>query len=301
MTLSDRSRAARRLAAALEPCIGQVYFAPEAHAAYVELGFAPSPASFGGLAMPDGAAYFTSRGSLMGQVSPTVVAAAFAVFNPAAVVPAVTYGWSLTDADTIRARRRASAVAQLARVLPDVPAGAVSKTADLLDRAVSPLTPEGRPLFSGARDHLDEAGDNRWARLFALGDALREYRGDCHTAAWVSAGVGAPEIGLVSEAYMGLPPRTYSRSRAWSEAEFDAAADRARSRGWLDGDGALTPAGREAREAIEVTTDDQLAPALDALDNGRLDDLVAQLQPWGEAMRAAHGYPGGPADLWPNR
>ena len=116
MALSTESKQARRLAAALEPCIGQVYFAPEAHAAYEQLGFAASPASFDGLAMPDGAAYFTSRGSLMGKVSPSVVAAAFAVFNPEAVVPAVAYGWSLTDdahdsCPPPRGRRRATRAA----------------------------------------------------------------------------------------------------------------------------------------------------------------------------------------------
>ena len=35
------------------------------------------------VAMPDGPAYFTSRGSLLGQVEPHVVAAAFGVFKPA--------------------------------------------------------------------------------------------------------------------------------------------------------------------------------------------------------------------------
>src|SRR4051812_4362885 len=117
MELSPASRRARQLAAALEPCIGQVYFAPEAHAAYEALGFGPSPGSPGGLALPDGAAYFTSRGSLMGRVSPRVVAAAFGVFNPEAVVPAVTFGWTRTDDATIRARRREAGAAQLGRVL----------------------------------------------------------------------------------------------------------------------------------------------------------------------------------------
>jgi hypothetical protein len=301
MTLSTQSRQARRIAAALEPCIGQVYFAPEAHAAYESLGFAPSPASFGGLAMPDGAAYFTSRGSLMGHVAPRVVAAAFAVFNPAAVVPAVTYGWSLTDDATIRACRREAAAVQLARVLSDIDEARPRAAADLLERAVTPLTPEGRALFGGARDRLGEGGDDDvWLRFFELGDALREYRGDCHTAAWVSAGVSAPEISLLSEAYMGLPPRTYARSRAWSEEEFDAALAASQERGWLDGDGALTERGREAREAIEVATDAQLAPALAALGD-QVDELVETMLPWGEAIRAAHGYPGGPGDLWPNR
>ena len=35
-----------------------------------------------GVALPDGPAYFTSRGSVMGQVPGELVAAAFAVFNP---------------------------------------------------------------------------------------------------------------------------------------------------------------------------------------------------------------------------
>ena len=37
--------------------------------------------------MPDGIAYFTSRGSALGQVPGEVVAATFGVFNPDVVVP----------------------------------------------------------------------------------------------------------------------------------------------------------------------------------------------------------------------
>src|SRR6476659_8122492 len=91
--VSDR---ARRLANALEPVVGQVYFSPECHEEYVALGFNPSPADIDGVAMPDGPAYFTSRGSLMGQVPGELVASAFAVVNPAIVVPLVQMGWTLT-------------------------------------------------------------------------------------------------------------------------------------------------------------------------------------------------------------
>src|SRR5436190_13109422 len=110
-------RQSRTLAARLEPVIGQVFFSPECHEAYTKLGFAPSPGSFGnGVAAPDGPAYFTSRGSLLGQVAPHVVAAAFGVFKPEIVALGVQFGWSLTDAPTIFAARRAGAVAQLNRV-----------------------------------------------------------------------------------------------------------------------------------------------------------------------------------------
>ena len=294
----DRTRlssVARRLAARLEPVIGQVYFAPECHAAYEALGFAPSPGTFRGVAAPDGPAYFTSRGSLMGQVQPDVVAAAFGVFNPAVVAPAVAFGWTLTDADTIFAARRAGAVAQLERVLGGATAD-VRRAGDLLARAVEVLRPEGRPLFAGLRSRWDDPAG--WTRLFHLGDMLREHRGDAHVAAWTAAGLDAVEIGLLTEAYIGLPPRTYVRTRAWDDAALDAAAERLGRRGWLDG-ARLTEQGQAAREHIELTTDQALAPAIVALGDDA-DELLARLEPWGAAVRDAGGYIGGPIDLWPS-
>jgi hypothetical protein len=295
--MTDLSSRARTLAAHLEPCIGQVFFAPECHASYEKLGFSPSPANLNGVAMPDGAAYFTSRGSLMGQVAPHVVAAAFAVFNPAAVVPAVQFGWSLTDAPTIFEARRRGAVGQLRRIVGDAPDGLAAAT-ELLERAATPLREEGRPLFSGLRTQWDDPSDP-WTRFFHLGDMLREYRGDSHTAAWISAGFDATEIGLLTELYIGLPLRTYSRTRAWSDEQFDAATERLTARGLMAGDG-FTDQGRAEREAIEVATDRQLALAIDALGDD-LDALVNTVEPWGAAVRAAGGYIGGAGDLWPNR
>ncbi len=292
-------RRARSLAATLEPVIGQVFFSPECHAAYEGLGFAPSPGSFGnGVAAPDGAAYFTSRGSLLGQVEPEVVASAFGVFKPAAVVAGVRLGWGLTDAPVIFAARRAGAVAQLERVCG--PAGPeVERAAAALERAVAPLAEPGRPLFSGLRAQWDEPSDP-WTRLFHLGDMLREYRGDAHVCAWSTAEVDAVEIGLLTEAYMGLPLRTYIRTRGWNDAELDAAVGRLREREWFDDAETLTELGRKEREAMERATDRAMRPAIDALADD-VGSVVEQLRPWGDAMRAAGGYVGGPVDLWPDR
>jgi hypothetical protein len=287
------SSRARLLGSVLEPVAGQVYFSAECHAGYAELGFAGSPGEFNGVPGPDGPAYFTSRGSVMGQVPGEVVAAAFAVFNPAAVIPSVTYGWSLTDAPTICAARDRGAIGQLRRILGDEPVG-LTRASELLQRAVEPLRPEGRPLYSGLRSL--GLPDDPIGTMWRLTDLLREYRGDCHTAAWISAGFDATEIGLLSELYWGLPMRSYSRTRAWSTADFDAAEARLAAGGLVAG-GGLTDAGRAAREAIEVATDRQMAGALAALGDD-LDELVAILTPWGQAIRAAHGYPAaGPHDL----
>jgi hypothetical protein len=293
-----RGSATRKLAMALEPVAGQVYFSPECHAAYAALGFSPSPGALpNGVQFPDGAAYFTSRGSVMGQVPGEVVAAAFAVFNPEAVVPAVEFGWSKVDAATICAARTKGAVDQLVRVLGPAPEGLAEAT-DLLARAVEPLRPEGKPLFAGLRSlglPGDPVGD-----MWRLADQLREYRGDAHTAAWTSAGLDATEVGLLTELYWGLPLRSYIRTRAWTDEQLAAAEDRLAKRGFVV-DGAFTAEGRALRESVEVVTDGQCAVILDAL-GASLDDLLAILGPWGDAIRAAAGYPPqGPHDLAPVR
>ena len=273
--------------------VGQVYFSPECHANYAALGFSPSPAANNGVALPDGPAYFTSRGSVMGQVPGEVVAAAFAVFNPAAVVPAVRRGWTITDAATICQARDDGAIAQLERILGAEPAG-VERARDLLARAVEPLRPEGRPLYAGVRSL--PLPPTALGAVWRYGDLLREYRGDSHTAAWISQGVDATEIGLLSELYWGLPMRSYSRTRAWSDEQFEAAHQRLRSRGLVDQVG-FTTAGRELREAIEAHTDQQMVTSMRALGSG-LDELLALLTPWGEAIRDSFGYPAsGPHDL----
>jgi hypothetical protein len=294
MSDDEVSKKARALAGALEPVAGQVYFSPECHEAYARLGFAGSPGRFAGdVAAPDGPAYFCSRGSVMGQVPGEVVAAAFAVFNPAVVVRSVVHGWSLTDAATICDARTEGAVAQLRRVLGDRPAG-LDRANDLLARAVEPLHPEGRPLYAGVAS-LGLPGEplaDTWRRA----DMLREYRGDSHTSAWTAAGLDATEIGLLTELYWGLPLRTYIRTRAWTDAELDAAEARLTDRG-LVADGQLTPAGRTEREAVERATDHQCRPVVDGLGDD-FDELLGILVPWGETIRAAHGYPAsGPHDL----
>ncbi len=283
---------------ALEPVAGQVYFSPECHAAYAELGFAPSPGSLaGGVQLPDGPAYFTSRGSVMGQVPGEVVAAAFAVFNPEAVVPAVEFGWSKVDAPSICAARTRGAVGQLVRILGPEPAG-MGRATELLADAVAPLRPEGKPLFAGLRSLGLPGGP--MSDMWRLADMLREFRGDAHTAAWTSAGLDATEVGLLTELYWGLPMRTYVRTRAWSAEQLDNAEGRLSDRGLVSGS-ALTEAGRTLRESIEVATDAQCEPALVALGED-LDELIGVLAPWGQAIRDAGGYPPqGPHDLAPAR
>jgi hypothetical protein len=276
---------ARRLRDALEPVTGQVYFSPECHANYQKLGFNGSPAELNGVAMPDGPAYFTSRGSVMGQVPGHVVASAFAVFNPEAVIPSVAHGWTLTDAPTICKARTDGAVAQLVRILGDSPEG-LPRAIAILRRVCAVLRPEGRPLYSGVWSQ--GAPDTPIGEMWWLGDQLREYRGDSHTIAWTGAGFDPIEIGLMTEAFWGMPLNSYIRTRAWSADQIADATDRLRSRGFLD-DETITDAGRGSREAVEAHTDDQMSRAIEALGSDA-DELFGYLEPWSRAVIDAAGY-----------
>ena len=238
------------------------------------------------MALPDGPAYFASRGSLLGQVSGQVVAAAFAVFNPAAVVPAVQWAWTKVDAATICVVWTRGGVAQLERVLGPAPDG-LARATDLMARAVEPLRPEGKPLFAGLRG-LGLPGDPL-GDMWRLADTLREYRGDTDIAAWTSAGLDATEIGLLTELYWRIPLRSYIRTRAWSDGDLDAAEGRLLARELLV-DGALTTEGRALREQIEAATDAQCQVIVDTLGSD-FDELLGILDPWGHALRDAAAYP----------
>jgi hypothetical protein len=74
----------------------------------------------------------------------------------------------------------------------------------------------------------------------------------------------------------------------YSAAEIGAALDGFRTRGFVDGDGALTDEGREFREDIERATDVQEAELVDALGDD-VDELFELMAPWARAVVAAAG------------
>jgi hypothetical protein len=293
--LSEASARSRALSVALEPVVGSVYFSPEAHAAYVELGFGPSSGRitgdswaadhWGGVALPDGVAYFASRGGILGQVRGTVVAAAFGVFNPAIVVPAVEAAWQIASADDTVAARTRGAVAQLLRILGDAPAG-LDRIVELLERAAAPLTVAGRPMFAGLRA-LPRPTD-AMGTMWRLGDELREFRGDAHIAASAAAGFDGCQLQVLTERCAGMPPRSYAAGRGWDDGQLAAAESALQALGLLDGD-APTEAGEAAREAVEAETDRLCTTMVHALGDD-IVELIGVLQQWGAAIRAADGY-----------
>ena len=283
--MSDVS-VARRLAGALEPIAGQAQFSPECHRNYEALGFPPSPGKVGLTALPDKCGFFTARGSVLGDVPAEVVAAAFAVFNPAEIVPLVRRGRALADAATVWAARVDGAAAQLRRILGATP-DRVGWVSERLLAAAEDLPLAGRAFFAA---QLGAAiPDDPLGRLWRSADRLREFRGDSHIQVWSAEGFDPLEIGLLSDLFWGLAPRSHTAGRGWTADQLAAGEARLRGRGLLGTDGQLTERGRTVREDIEDRTDKALAPALAVLGDD-IDVLLTTIEPWGRAIRDAGGY-----------
>ncbi|MEO5723052.1 MAG: hypothetical protein ABIQ39_01785 [Ilumatobacteraceae bacterium] len=281
------SEAARLLRNVLEPIASNVYFSPDVNAAFETLGFGPGVSAAGCLTIAEPSSYYCSRAACMGQVPGQVVVAAFGVFSPKLIVPAVERGWSIASAGEVLAARERGATASLARILGEQPA--LPTATAVLQRAAAAGSESGRFLYAGLRS-LEPPRDP-WGAFWRAVDMIREHRGDSHIAAWISTGLDAVEIGLLTEMYYGMPSKRYHRTRGWSDADLDAGLHRLRDRGLVDEQlPALTEPGRQLRESIEVATDVQQRAILDAI-GADLDQLVGTVGPWSAAIVAAGGFP----------
>lgn len=284
--------AVRRLRDSLEPLAGCVYFAPETHQAFVDIGFGEPNPGFRGVVAPNGVAYFVSRGGCLGRVGGEVITAAFGVFSPAVVCPAVAEGWTIAEPDRILAARLSGTVAYLDRVLGetgDDPSDdpGTARITELLLRSASAAGLAGRPLYAGLRS-LGLPG-SPLGDLWRAADLVREHRGDCHTAAWTGAGLTGPEIMLLTELWWGLPRRSYALTRGWTAEEFDE-ADRRLAAAGLIADDELTDAGRTLRRTIERSTDELERPVIEAIGDD-IGELIDLLEPVAATIVANQGYP----------
>ena len=278
---------AQRLRQAVEPIAAIVYFAPEIHAEFEALGFGPGVGGEGYLTLAELSGYYCSRAGCMGQVAGELAVAAFGVFSPALMIPAVTRGWSIAGVEDVLAARERGAVAALKRLLGD-PAG-LPRATELLATAASGGCASGRFLYAGLMSLPVPASP--WGAAWRHADCVREHRGDSHIAAWIAAGLDPVEAGLLTEAYYGMQPKQYHRGRGWTPKELDAGLERLNAKGLITLDPVtLTQAGREFRDNIEVATDVQQRSILAAL-GADLEELLSLLGPWAAAIYAGGGYP----------
>jgi len=274
---------ARRLRELTEPMAAAVYFAPEAQQRYEALG----------LNYFEG--YFCSRSASLGAAPWRVVSGVFAAFKPSVVERAVPGGWAKTTPEVLLQARLDGARDQFVRMVGE-PTDDMVTAADLLLELTDGLDMSGRPLFAGLAGLPVPPADDPVGRLWRAADLVRERRGDGHVAAWIPH-VDSTEITVLTELSWGIEPGSYVWTRGWDSDDVAAARERLTARGLLDGDGALTDAGRELREQIEAATDRSERAVIERLGD-RAEDLFATLAPWSAALVGEGGYPASPAALF---
>jgi hypothetical protein len=267
---------ARRFFDRFEPVHAVTYFSPEARTALDGLGFR-------GFWM----GYFAARSAPFGVVSPQVVTAAFYNFTPERVAKSLLSAWEVSSpADALRVREE-SAVEALRRygVTDDEAAAA----AELTEKAARGAPLDGRPLFA-ANAALEWPADPV-ARLWQAVTLLREQRGDGHIAVLVALGVSGRESNVLHAAAGRVPTEMIMRGRDYDEQQWAHYRGLLAGRGLLDGDGALTDAGRELKQRIEDNTDQLALSALEALDDDEVERLFQALTPITRKVVAAGDVP----------
>ncbi|MEU7785549.1 hypothetical protein [Amycolatopsis sp. NPDC049159] len=267
--------AARRTWRLLEPYHGMIYFAPEAAAAYEKLG------------LTGRAGYFASRSAALGAVPAPVVVATFYNFNPALVRASITAAWSTTDPDAVLAARYAAADRALRGILGEATGSPEMRRAAALAREAAETVAGdviGRPLFA-AHAALPWPTEPHLV-LWHAQTLLREYRGDAHIAALLTARLDGIEALLTHAASGAVPAETLRTSRSWSEGDWNRAAARLRERDWLTGDAdpAFTPAGAVRRAEIEEATDENSVTPYAHIGESACAELQALVRPFTRAL-----------------
>jgi len=263
---------ARKMWRTLEPYHGLIYFTPHAAAAYAKLGIEGR----------DG--YFASRSAPLGAVGPEVVIATFFNYHPPLIHHAIPAAWEKASPAEILAARLSAADAALSEVLGDAVDGDdVIEAATLAETAARACTVVGRPLYAG-HAQLPWPDEPHLALWHAI-TLLREFRGDGHIAALVTADLDACEalITHAGAADSAIGYEVLQRSRAWPEEDWNAAKARLSARGLFDGAG-LTDAGNALRTRIEEQTDQLAMAPWEALSEEDATRLRALVRPWSRAI-----------------
>lgn len=272
--MSHPEPVARRMYDLVEPLGLVPYFADESDEALMSLGLR-NPWD----------AYFAGRAAPFGREAPAeMVHAVFYNFARGEVARHIPRVWELTTPEAALAARERGCVAGLRRILGELADDPrVARAADLLTRAATSAPVEGRPLYAALR--ALPVPSEPVARLWHAATLLREHRGDGHTAALMTEGIGGTEAHVLHALSVDLPAAEFGRVSHLPAAQLGAVIDGMRARGLVGPDGWLTTAGRATKERVEALTDRLAEAPYDALDPGELDRLVADLEPISAAIR----------------
>ncbi|MCF3121659.1 hypothetical protein IPZ68_18390 [Streptomyces arenae] len=242
---APQPRAGRRCHNVLNSLHSTHYFSPDVARELAGLGVThPS------------AVNFAVRAAAMGAVGAGTVTAAFYNYKHDLVAAHVPEVWRTASPQDVLAARLRAVDTTLRRLLGEelVTSKEMAEAAGLALRAAEACTRSARPLYSAHAD-LPVPEEPHLAYWHAA-TLLREHRGDGHLTVLLGAELDGIEA-LVSHTATGkgMTPKWVFTTRGWNQAEWDAAVERLRGRGLLDGEGELTEDGVALRRDVETETD----------------------------------------------
>ncbi|TXS54575.1 hypothetical protein EAO75_00675 [Streptomyces sp. uw30] len=244
-TAALEPRAGRRCHNMLNSLHATSYFAPELGRELAALGITHPRA-----------VNFAVRAAALGPVGAGAVTATFYNYKHELVARHVPAVWAIASPEDVLAARVRGVDSALRRLLgEEAPASAeMAEAARLALRATEACSRSARPLYSA---HADlPVPEEPHLAFFHATTLLREHRGDGHLGVLMSAGLDGLEAVVTHTATgKGMTPKWVFSTRGWTQEDWDAACERLRGRGLLDGAGELTAEGVALRTEIESETD----------------------------------------------
>jgi len=253
-----------------------VYFVPEAAEEY------------GALGVKGGGGYFGSRSAPLGAVPDEVIIATFYNFSPRASTASMPGVWETASPQALQAARFRVVGRALERVGVDMSEDQIAEARSLIDPVVAALDLAGKPL--AAANAAVALPDDPLVALWQQLTVVREWRGDVHIALLVANELGPCECLVLQVGTGRFPLRLAQATRRWNEAEWDAAVESLRQRGWMAADATMTPEGIEARNRVEADTDRLCASIWRPIGDSGAARFSELIMPIHNAVEAAGTY-----------
>lgn len=275
---SQRTKSIRTVSARLNSFHSAMYFSEIVGAVYAEHGLQPGVE--GNMA---------ARSAPLGRVNPGVVSAAYYNYSPNFVAGLLPRLWDIASPEEMVQARFDAVAAFMAEVFgsrEDI--ALLTEAATQLASAVEPVLAamdfSGRTLAAATADVIGaHSATTAFEKLWDVATVAREFRGDGHVAALVTAGLpGIDALMLDVATGASFKPRAAQKTRGYTDEEWKTGQNRLADSGLItveqDERGfdrpIITAAGRDLKEQVEQLTDGTVATAWSVLDDDQIEALV---------------------------
>lgn len=292
---SQRTKHIRTLSGRLNSFHSAMYFSDTVGRVYAEHGL--EAGVVGNLA---------ARSAPLGKVNPGVVSAAYYNYSHSFIATLIPQLWeTVSPEEMVQARFDAVAVFmdELFGDREDI--ALLTEAATSLSFALQPVLAQmdfsGRALAAATADAIaGHEPKTAFEQLWDVATVAREFRGDGHVASLVTAGVpGIDALMLDVATGASFYPRAAQKTRGFTDEEWQGAQARLAEAGLItigkDDRGfdlpAITEAGRDLKEQVELLTDGTVTAAWSTLSDEEIATLAATSRPLIKVLAQSGAFP----------